>query len=215
MEDIKSAVRKEKIIAIVRGIPGEEIIKTVGALRAGGIRFVEVTYNQSSPSSMDEMREALGRLCDAFPDLYIGAGTVLTPEQATNACRAGARYIISPNFRESVVKKALEFGALSIPGAMTPTEVEAAHTAGADFVKLFPASDLGAGYVRSIRAPLSHIHLVATGGIHEGNMAEFFRAGACAFGIGGNLVDKKTIAAGDFAGITRTAARYTAAAAEL
>jgi 2-dehydro-3-deoxyphosphogluconate aldolase/(4S)-4-hydroxy-2-oxoglutarate aldolase len=215
MEDMKAAIRKEKIIAIVRGIPGEQIIKTVGALRDGGIRFVEVTYNQSSPSCMDEMREVLGRLCCSFPDLSLGAGTVLSPEQVANACQAGARYIISPNFRESVVKKTLELGALSIPGAMTPTEIEAAHAAGAVFVKLFPASDLGAGYVRSVRAPLSHVPLVATGGIHEGNMAEFFRSGACAFGIGGNLVDKKTIAAGNFTDIARTAERYVATAAAL
>ena len=104
---------------------------------------------------------------------------------------------------------------VSVPGAMTPTEIAAAAAAGADFVKLFPASFLGPDYIRAIKAPLSHVRLLAVGGICEKNMAEFFGAGVCGFGIGANIADKNSIERGDFESVKILAAKYVAAAKSL
>ena len=96
-----------------------------------------------------------------------------------------------------------------MPGALTPTEIQAAHCAGADFVKLFPITDMGIGYVKAVKAPLSHIKLIAVGGIDNNNMSDYLKAGVCGFGIGSNIVDKKMVDAGDYEGITNLAKKYT------
>jgi len=98
---------------------------------------------------------------------------------------------------------------VSMPGALTPSEIQTAHICGADFVKLFPVSSLGSSYVKAVKAPLSHIKFLAVGGINEENMAEYIRSGVCGFGIGTNIVDKKMLADDDYAGITRLARKYT------
>ena len=123
--------------------------------------------------------------------------------------------MISPNTNPALIREAKRLGMLAMPGAMTPSEIVEAYEAGADFVKLFPTDNLGAGYIRAIRAPLSHIPMLAVGGVNDENMEEFYRAGVCGLGIGGNIVNKKLIAAGDFAGMTELARRYVAAAARL
>ena len=215
VEELKEQVRREKIIAIVRGIPGEKIVKTVEALRAGGIRFVEVTFAQSSPSCMKDTPGAIATLCDRFPDLHIGAGTVLTLDQTEAAHKAGAKYIISPNTDESIIARTRELGMLSMPGALTPSEIVRAYDAGATFVKIFPAADFGAAYIKAVRAPISHIPMLAVGGISDTNMAEYYAAGVCGFGIGGSLVDRKLIDTGDFIALSAAAGRYVAAAARL
>ena len=105
--------------------------------------------------------------------MYIGAGTVMTAEQVQAAKGAGASFIISPNVSRAVIEKTVALDMVSMPGAMTPTEIADAHDYGADLVKVFPASILGAAYVKAVRAPLEHIPLIAVGGIDSGNVAEF------------------------------------------
>lgn len=215
MEDLIARIQKEKIIAIVRGLPVDTVLKVVQALYDGGIRFVEVTFSQNSPTCIEDTCRAIAAIAERFPELYVGAGTVVTMQQLYAAHRAGARYMISPNTNSVLIREAKRLGMLAMPGAMTPSEIVGAYEAGADFVKLFPTDNLGAAYIRAIRAPLSHIPLLAVGGVDDENMEEFYRAGVCGFGIGGNIVNKKLIAAGDFAGMTELARRYTAAAARL
>jgi 2-dehydro-3-deoxyphosphogluconate aldolase/(4S)-4-hydroxy-2-oxoglutarate aldolase len=125
--------------------------------------------------------------------MLVGAGTVTTPELVEMAADAGAKYIISPDTNLDVIRRTLKYGLVSIPGAMTPTEIMAAHNAGADFVKLFPSGNLGVDYIKAIRAPISHIRLLAVGGINENNIRQFLDAGMCGAGIGSNLVNGRWI----------------------
>lgn len=203
-------ILEEKIVVIVRGIASDKIIPLAEAMYEGGIRALEITYNASN---MDENAEVAGnikKLVDHFGDrMIIGAGTVLTTEQVELTKAAGGAFIISPNVNKKVIERTCELDMVSIPGALTPTESVDAHEAGADFVKLFPITNLGSSYVKAMKAPLSHIRFLGVGGIDENNMEEYLKAGVCGFGIGSNIVNKKLIEAGDFKAITELARVFT------
>lgn len=202
-----------KLIAIVRGMAGDSILPLAEALREGGVDMMEVTFNQRHPESFSETTKSIGAIRKRFgDDVLVGAGTVITPEQAEMAAEAGALYIISPNVDVRVIARTRELGLVSMPGALTATEAQVAHTAGADFIKLFPAGDLGPGYLKALTAPLSHLSFLAVGGIDEKNMPAFRKAGALGFGIGGNLVNRELVAAGRWAAITELAKVFVAAA---
>ena len=206
-------IEQERIIAIVRGIETDACMKVADALYAGGIRLMEITFNQKSPDSFALTTRAIAEIGAKYGDsMLVGAGTVITIEQTELAAQAGARFIISPNVNTDVIRRTRELGMVSLPGAMTPTEILTAHQAGADFVKLFPASELGIAYVKAVRAPISHVKLMAVGGINEDNVAGFLNAGMCGAGVGGNLANKKWIEAGEFGKITETARALLAAA---
>ena len=148
-------------------------------------------------------------LCKHFDNrMLIGAGTVLTKKQVELTKQAGGSFIISPNTNSSIIKYTIANEMVSIPGALTPSEVELAYEYGADFVKLFPVTSLGINYVKAIRAPLSHIPLLAVGGIDLYNIKDYFKAGICGIGIGSNIVDKKLLAKNDWDGITDLARQY-------
>jgi len=215
MQDMKALLSEKKIIAILRRVPAEKLDRVILALREGGVRFMEVTFDQSSPTCLTDTAAAIRRVGELAPDVYAGAGTVLTAEQAEAAAAAGAKYVISPDVNPAVIRRTTALGMISMPGALTPSEVLAAYREGASYVKIFPAGDLGPAYIRAIRAPISHIPLLAVGGVDLDNMADFFRAGICGFGIGGNILKKDLLARDDYAGLTELAARYTARAAEL
>lgn len=140
----------------------------------------------------------------------MGAGTVLTPEQVDRAFKAGAEYIISPDTNPEVIKRTVSLGLVSIPGALTPTEIQYAHACGADFVKLFPAGEMGISYIKAVTAPLNHIRLLAVGGVNEDNLADFFKAGIKGAGIGSNIIKKNLLEQKDFKGITKLAGLYSA-----
>ena len=209
-EQVIADIKKNKIIAIVRGVTGEALIKTAEALYEGGIRLLEVTFDQTGKISAAETADMIRTLSRRFAGrMRIGAGTVMTAEQVAVAAEVGAEYMISPDTSEAVIKATLAVGAVSIPGALTPTEVAVAYGYGADFVKLFPAGELGLSYIKAIRAPLSHIPMLAVGGVNEDNLSQFLGAGLAGVGIGSNIVDKKLIDKGDFAALTALALRYT------
>lgn len=203
-------ILEEKIVVIVRGIASDKIIPLAEAMYEGGIRALEITYNASN---MDENAEVAGnikKLVDHFgARMIIGAGTVLTTKQVELTKAAGGTFIISPNAKEEIIRKTCELGMVSIPGALTPTECVDAYDAGADFVKLFPITNLGSSYVKAMKAPLSHIRFLGVGGIDENNMEEYLKAGVCGFGIGSNIVNKKLIETGDFKAITELARVFT------
>lgn len=193
-----------KIVTIIRGVTGTAADRTVEALAAGGIKLVEVTMN--TEGALD----AIGRWRQSYDgELSIGAGTVLDLEMAKQAVAAGARYLISPNLDTEVIHYGLEQGVEVWPGVMTPTEIVAAWKAGAKAVKVFPTGTLGLKYIQDIRAPLSHIPMIATGGVHIDNIEEFLHAGVVGVGMGSHIVQKPAIESGRFEDITRIAQAFT------
>lgn len=213
-EETKQLIEQNKVIVIVRGQYGEKLLKLARALYDGGIRMLEITFDQSDPDNLTKTPEAIKLISTEIPDMLVGAGTVMTTAQIDAAVSAGARYIISPNTDEEVIRHTREKGVVSIPGAMTPSEIAAANKYGADFVKVFPVCDLGVAYIKNIRAPLSHIKLVATAGVNEKNFADFLNAGMIGAGISGRLTDKQLVAQGDFAELTKRAEAFVKIAKE-
>ena len=210
-EIIKNVYQK-KIIAIVRGLSKEEAVDTAKALAAGGINMVEVTFDQTSTDGYKATLEAVETIASTMQGaVYVGAGTVLSIEQVDLAYKAGAQYIITPSVDTAVIKHANELGMVTMPGAMSPTEIEEAYKAGADFVKVFPGGNLGADYIKAVKAPLKHISLLAVGGVNLDNIESFKKAGVVGFGLGGNLVNQTLIKAGNFDEITKIAKAYVSA----
>ena len=208
-ENIISTIEKEKLVVIVRGVEKEKLIPLAEAMYKGGIRLLEVTYSANGKVTDEETAECIKILSEHFEGrMYIGAGTVLSEKQVELTKNAGGKFIISPDTNEKVIAKTRELDLVSMPGALTPSEVQKAHIYGADFVKLFPVSNLGADYVKAVKAPLSHIKFLAVGGITLENMADYLKAGVCGFGIGSNIIDKKLIDANDYNGITMLAKKY-------
>ena len=211
-KQIIEKIETEKIIVIVRGVERDKLIPLAEAMYQGGIRLLEVTYSANGSVSDEETADRIGMLQKHFGDrMFIGAGTVLTKEQVRLTAEAGGKFIISPNTKQEVIEETVRLGLVSMPGAYTPSEIQFAHEYGADFVKLFPATSLGAEYVKAVKAPLSHIKLLAVGGIDLDNLSDYLKAGASGFGMASNIVDKKKLAAEDYNGITELAAQYVAA----
>jgi 2-dehydro-3-deoxyphosphogluconate aldolase/(4S)-4-hydroxy-2-oxoglutarate aldolase len=205
-------IKKEKLIVIVRGIERKKLIPLAEAMYNGGIRLLEVTYSANGKVSDEKTAENIRALVTHFGNkMCIGAGTVLTEKQVELTQNAGGCFIISPNTKERVIQRTVELGMVSIPGAFSPSEIEDAHEFGADFVKLFPVTNLGAEYVKAVKAPLSHIDLLAVGGIDLDNIPLYKKAGACGFGVGSNITDKSMIANEDWQGIAELAKQYSLA----
>jgi 2-dehydro-3-deoxyphosphogluconate aldolase/(4S)-4-hydroxy-2-oxoglutarate aldolase len=206
---ILDKIFENKIVAIIRGIGSDRILDTVSALLEGGVKLLEVTFNQDDQEKALDTLRCLELIKKNFGDqVCLGAGTVITAEQVVSAVNAGAEYIISPNTDINVIQKTKALDKISIPGAFTPSEMVTAYHAGADIVKLFPAGILGTEYIKALLAPLSHIPVVAVGGVNVDNVDQFIKVGAKGVGVGGNLVDKKAIYAGDYDKIKQVAQDY-------
>ena len=198
-----------KVVAIVRGVYGEDCLKLAKAMYAGGIRLMEVTFDQSKPEATSQTTDTIRLLKKHMGDkMAIGAGTVTSVQLTELAAQAGAQFIVSPDTNEAVIRATVASDMVSMPGALTPTEVLQAHAYGADFVKLFPAGSMGVKYMKAVCAPINHVRMLAVGGVDENNAADFIAAGAVGIGVGGNLVNKKWIAAGEFDKITELAKTY-------
>lgn len=211
-QEVIHAIEEHKIIAIVRGVAEDKLIPLVQALYDGGIRLVEITFRADGSVSDEQTAKSIGALVKQFAGrILVGVGTVLTEKQVALVKQAGGLFAISPNTDEGVIRACNAHNLVSIPGALTPTEIAAAHKAGADFVKLFPVSNLGSKYVKAVTAPLSHIRLLAVGGVDENNVADFLKAGICGAGVGGNLVNRQWVEAGEFEKITQVARQLVAA----
>ena len=191
------------VVAVIRLQDGSKLRAVVNALARGGITALEVTM--TVPRAIELIAEIAPSLPPGF---LLGAGTVVDPETARAAVKAGARYIVSPVFRPAVIEASHAAGAAAMPGCFSPTEILAAWDAGADVVKVFPATALGPAYFKDLKGPMPQVRLMPTGGVSLENAAEWIRAGAVAIGVGGALVDAKLVAAGDFAGITERARRF-------
>jgi 2-dehydro-3-deoxyphosphogluconate aldolase/(4S)-4-hydroxy-2-oxoglutarate aldolase len=182
---VLSQIFQHKIVAIIRGANPADVVSIAEALHKGGVKLLEITLNSSN--ALELVKELSGQMDNKQ---LIGAGTVLNAGMAKQAINAGAKFIISPTLNIETIQATKELGAVSIPGAFTATEILTAYESGADIVKVFPAS-VGADYIKDIRGPLPHIPLMPTGGVTINNVSNFFKAGAVAAGIGGDLVNTK------------------------
>ena len=207
--DVIKLIDSEKIIVIVRGVDKKDLITLAKSMYDGGIRLLEVTYSANGSVTDEETADSIKLLADYFGDkMVIGAGTVLTEKQVELTYNAGGKFIISPDTYDKVIKKSVELGLVSMPGALTPTEIQTANRLGADYVKLFPITNLGVGYLKAVKAPLSHVKLLAVGGVDENNISDYLSAGINGFGIGSNIVNKNLIKSGNFEKITDLARKY-------
>ena len=206
-------IAEEKIVMIVRGVPAEQMIPLAEAMYRGGVRVMECTYDATGKTPDTEIAATIGRLAKHFEGrMLIGAGTVIRPDQVDLTASVGGRFVVSPDTSTAVIKRTKALGLASLPGALTPSEATTAHRAGADFVKLFPISNMGASYLKAIRAPLSHIKFLAVGGVRLENMADYLAVGAAGFGIGVTDADKKALAEGNYAAIEEKCRAYVSLA---
>ena len=209
-------VLERKIVAIVRGLSPEYLIRLGHAFEEGGIGLMEVTYNQKAPETWADTAKGIEAVEKEFGDrLLVGAGTVITPEQVSMTYNAGGHYLVTPTTQPEIIRMGKALGLGLYPGAMTPSEILAAYEAGADAVKVFPVASLGPGYIKAVKAPLSHIPLMAVGGVNEKNAADYMKAGCIGLGVGGNLVNKEWIANGEWGKITALARDFMKAVNEI
>ena len=207
--EIIERVKEKKLVVIVRGVYGDDCLKLAEALCDGGIELMEVTFDQSSVENQKKTTDTIKLINEKLQGkVLMGAGTVTSLEMLEQAYEAGAKFIVSPDTNPEVIKATVAKDMVSMPGAMTPTEILTAYNSGADFVKVFPVSNLGASYIKAVRGPYNHIPMLAVGGVNEKNIAEFMKAGACGAGVGGNLVNKEWIARGEFDKITALAKEF-------
>ena len=209
-EQVLARIQEEKLVAILRGVPMDRIDGVVGALVRGGVKVLEFTFDHAEPDCVKANAEKIRRTVEKFGDqVLVGCGTTLTVEEVEAAYNAGACLMISPNVDEAVIRRAKELNMVAMPGALTPTEIVAAYNMGADIVKLFPAGELGLGYIKAVRGPLKHIPMSAVGGVKPENVGEYLDAGVCGFGVGGPLVLAKAVKSGDDAAIEERAKAFT------
>jgi len=208
--DIVARIVHERIVAVLRLDDPANAGAVVDALVAGGVRVIEVT------TTVPKAIELIAELAKAHStDVLIGAGTVVDTGTAARAIDAGAKFVVSPVFRPAVMAECHRLGLPAFPGCFTPTEILNAWDAGADIVKVFPATGLSPTYFRDILAPLPQLKLMPTGGVSIDNAAGWLRAGAVAVGIGSALVDAAAVRSGDLAAITRNATRLVASVHEV
>jgi 2-dehydro-3-deoxyphosphogluconate aldolase / (4S)-4-hydroxy-2-oxoglutarate aldolase len=191
------------VVAILRAPSGDLLVDVAGALLAGGVNAIEITF--TVPKAHRVLEAVADRLGDK---VLLGAGTVLDPETARIALLSGAQFVVSPCVNLSTIELCKRYGALVMPGALTPTEILTAWQAGADIVKVFPSEITGPAYLKAIRAPLPQTRLMPTGGVNLQTAAEYLKSGACALGIGGSLVSAEAIKNRDWKGIEALARQY-------
>ncbi len=196
------------VIAVVRVQDPAQVPALAEALVAGGIIAIEITM--TIPNAVDAIREARRAIGKRA---IVGVGTVLDTAMCEAAIQAGAEFVVTPVCRPEIVPVARSAGRPIMLGAFTPSEAQAAHEAGADFVKIFPAENLGPAYIRALRGPLPHLRLVPTGGVDPGNIGAFFEAGCAAVGVGSSLLAARMIEEADWPAVTRRAAEFVKAAA--
>lgn len=211
-ERIKQLLGEKRLVVLFRNVPMEQMAEVSKALVRGGIKILEITFDQTKDDPSIAFKKSYDIIKDAVGDaLCLGAGTVLNVEQVQAAYEAGAEFIVSPNTNKAVIELTKKLGMLSVPGALTPTEITYAWDCGADMVKLFPADDMGFHYIWNIRGPLPHIPMMATGGVNQETIPKFLECGINCVGTGISIVDRKMLADGDYEGIERLACEHVAA----
>jgi len=198
-----SFIQEKGVVAIMRANSSEQLLAAADAVKAGGVNAIEVTM--TTPGAIEVIKEATARYGD---DVLFGVGSVLDPETARATILAGAQFVVCPTLNLKTIEICKRYSVPVIPGAYTPTEILTAWQAGADMVKVFPASIGGPALLKAIKGPLPQVKLVPVGGVNLDTTADFIRAGAEIVGVGGSLVSQKALAAKDFDQITQNAIRY-------
>ena len=207
-QEIVQEIQRLGVVAIIRMKDAAKLRRVVDAIADGGVRAIEVTM--TVPGAV----ELIGTLAKSLPpDILLGAGTVTDPDTVRAVVDAGARYVVSPVFRRDVIAACHARDVAAAPGCFTPTEILDAHDAGADVVKVFPATALGPQFIKDVRAPLPQVRLMPTGGVSLDNAGDWIRAGAVAVGVGSALLDTKAIEEGRFEVLTSNARRIVASVA--
>lgn len=199
-------IRDLGVLAVIRGPSPELTLKIVGALAAGGIRGIEITY--TTPNAAEVVQALDAQFGD---EILLGMGTLTRPEQVAEARAAGARFLVSPVCTRKLGRAMAASGLPVMIGALTPTEVFKAHQLGSDVVKLFPGSAVGPGYVKALKGPFPDIDLMPTGGVSEGNLGDWFAAGVYAVGAGSELAPPALAREGKWDEISAIASRFAAA----
>ena len=205
--DVQEGIVDSGVTAVLRGINEDDIVPVAEAVHAGGVRALEVTADAKRCS---EMIAAADRALDGT-DAIVGAGTVMDAAAARNVIEAGAEFVLAPNLNEAVIDVCNRAGVVTVPGVMTPTEADRAMAAGADMLKMFPASTVGPDHIGALRGPLGDIPIMPTGGVDTDNVADYFEAGAVAVGAGSALVDHDAIEREDWDAVADSAAAFVAA----
>ena len=201
--EVLAALKEIGLVPVLRAESVEKALALAGAIADGGVTVLEVTM--TVPGAIEVMR----RLAKDRPDILIGAGTVLDAETARMCILEGAQFVVSPALNVKTIEMCHRYSVAVLPGALTPTEIVTAWQAGADVVKVFPASAMGgAKYLAALKGPLPQIDLIPTGGVSLATAGEFLAAGAWALGVGSDLVDAKATAAGKPEVVTETAKKY-------
>ena len=204
-----------RLIAIVRGIGEQEISQVVQALVDGGISLIEIPLGHGSVDEREKTLHIIRKINREFGGkISLGAGTVLNVEDADLSVKAGAQYIISPNVNIEVIRRTKELGKISMPGALTPTEIVHAYENGADIIKIFPAGNMGEPYMKALRGPLGFIPFAAVGGVDLENAARLLKSGYKMVAVGSNLIDKHAIRKGNFERIKKLAQEYVKTVSE-
>ena len=205
MNETLSRIVDSGVVAVLRGVEADQLIGIADALREGGVVAIEITADTPNVAGLiDEVSSSF-----ADGETVVGTGTVLDAETARTTLLAGAEFVVSPSLHEDVIETCNRYGAVSAPGVMTPTEAIRGYEAGADFVKVFPASTVGPDHLAAMKGPLGQIPRMPTGGVGLDNAGEFVEAGAFAVGAGGSLVDYDAAERGDYESITETAREFT------
>jgi len=191
------------VVAIIRVASAQEAVAVCGAIAKGGVKPIEITM--TVPGAIDAIKELKGAMGD---NVLLGAGTVLDPETARAVVLAGAEFVVCPTLNLEVIEVCRRYSKIVIPGAFTPTEILTAWEAGADIVKVFPATVGGPRYLRDIRGPLPQIRLMPVGGVNIDNTPDFIKAGAVAVAAGTSLVDRKAVSEGKYDIITENARKF-------
>lgn len=195
----------EPVMGILRGIDEDASAGGMKAAYSGGLRFLEITLN--TPDAFILIKNAV----EQFPELCIGAGTVLDTESAQKALDAGAKFLVAPNLNENVAKFCADNNKDYFPGALTPTEVEKAWSSGATMVKVFPASQMGPNYFKQLKGPFDHIKLMAVGGVGPVNIPDYFKAGVSAVALGGSIFSVSRMANREFSLIQKEISEFMVA----
>ena len=211
MQNTINRIIEEKLIVILRGYTYEELKRVTEAIYRGGVRCCEVTFDSLGRISDEQTAANIAGLVREFPDMLVGAGTVLKESQVALVAAARGKFIVSPDTNPAVIQKTKELGLVSIPGAFTPSEATLANRSGADFVKLFPAGEMKLTYLKALVTPLSHIRFLAVGGINENNVQQALEMGAWGFGISSGIATPQMARKGAYDEITARARAYVEA----
>lgn len=191
------------IIAVIRADSSDQLLDAARAMIDGGVSAMEVTM--TTPDALDVIARVVKELGSR---VLMGVGTILDDVTARLAILAGAEFVVTPVYQPDVITLCRRYGKPVICGAFTPTEALTAHEAGADFIKLFPAESLGAGYIKNLKAPLPQLQIIPTGGVDLDNVADFVGAGCCALGVGSHLIRKEFLKNRDWPALTERSRHF-------